>query len=380
MSYHTFLSYNSKNTPEATKIHEYLHNSGVKVFFDKKVITLGDPFQKKLEEGLLASSSIIVLIGRGGIGPWQETETYMSQIVDVARTKTLRTIPVFLPGANPQDPNLGMPQFLNLFHRLIFDKSVDEIEKIQELISSMPPIISASEYERPLLDVEESTFLRNSIKFYENNYEQFYEKWRNEYPIAPMESFLKRVRDYTKKALILDAGCGPGHHSKYFAERGHSVLGVDMCSNFINIANKNKHSDCSFLHADLRKLHENFGARNAYDAIWACGSCVHISREYFDRQLSKFLAAIRPKGVIGLTLQVEAPSVIQEDGRFFERYNIDDIHKRFESAGFNIVSTTTELDNQSTTTDKKKVKKWHAVIALAPDEKQKLVPNIIRMN
>ena len=123
----------------------------------------------------------------------------------------------------------------------------------------------------------------------------------------------------------------------------------------------------------VRVLHEILPVRNHFDAIWACGSCVHMAREALERQLYEFLAVLKPNGILGLSLQVETPSVIQDDGRFFERYEQQEINTKVESIGYNIVNVNYDINNKSTTADKTKIKKWYNIVAISPSSKGKVL-------
>jgi hypothetical protein len=46
------------------------------VFFDETEILPGQDFQSRLESGIRESAAIIVLVGPGGLGPWQELENH----------------------------------------------------------------------------------------------------------------------------------------------------------------------------------------------------------------------------------------------------------------------------------------------------------------
>jgi SAM-dependent methyltransferase len=56
---------------------------------------------------------------------------------------------------------------------------------------------------------------------------------------------------------ILDLACGSGRHSLELAQRGFSVVGVDISAELIEIANsesKDQGLDVAFLRADIREL------------------------------------------------------------------------------------------------------------------------------
>jgi SAM-dependent methyltransferase len=52
---------------------------------------------------------------------------------------------------------------------------------------------------------------------------------------------------------LLDVGCGPGRHSNLFAEKGIDVLGIDISSEFIRLANIET-TKAEFLRQDIRQM------------------------------------------------------------------------------------------------------------------------------
>ncbi len=67
----------------------------------------GVPWQQLLEEGIQHSKSIAVLIGKDGLGPWEDEEMQAALVLAVKDKRPV--IPVLMPGA-PSKPKL--PLFL----------------------------------------------------------------------------------------------------------------------------------------------------------------------------------------------------------------------------------------------------------------------------
>lgn len=53
---------------------------------------------------------------------------------------------------------------------------------------------------------------------------------------------------------LLEIGCGTGHWSRYFSEKGFEVTGIDISENMIKTAEKKNIPGCRFQIADGRKL------------------------------------------------------------------------------------------------------------------------------
>ena len=72
-----------------------------------------------------------------------------------------------------------------------------------------------------------------TIDSYNRFAEQYAEQWCPRPPAALLERFLTLL---PSKSVVLDAGCGPGHHASYLADQGHDVIGVDLSPRMLGIA------------------------------------------------------------------------------------------------------------------------------------------------
>lgn len=97
-----------------------------------------------------------------------------------------------------------------------------------------------------------------------------------------------------KNAHILDAGCGPGRDSNYFAQRGFRVTGIDLSKELLKIAKK-RVPDATFLRQDLRNL---FFPDLFFDAIWSCASLHHLQRIEVPKVLQSFFRILKSKGTL----------------------------------------------------------------------------------
>ncbi len=102
-----FLSHNSKDKPAVRELAKALRAYGITVWLDEDELRPGVSWQKLLEKGIKASKSGAVIVGKDGIGPWEDEE--MEALLQLAVRQKLPVIPVLLPGA-AQKPEL--PVFL----------------------------------------------------------------------------------------------------------------------------------------------------------------------------------------------------------------------------------------------------------------------------
>ncbi|HSG39582.1 MAG TPA: toll/interleukin-1 receptor domain-containing protein, partial [Thermoanaerobaculia bacterium] len=109
-SFDVFLSHNSKDKPAVRELAESLFARGLKVWLDEWELVPGQPWQEALEEIIETTGASAMLVGKDGLGPWQDKEMRgcLSEFVE----RNLPVIPVLLPGA-PEMPKL--PLFLKRF-------------------------------------------------------------------------------------------------------------------------------------------------------------------------------------------------------------------------------------------------------------------------
>ena len=104
-SYHVFRSHNSQDKTAVRELKDLLASYGLTVWLDEDELRPGIPWQELLESGIKASTSVVVLVGADGLGPWEDEE--MQGALRLAVKDRRPVIPVLLPGAASQ-PDLPM--------------------------------------------------------------------------------------------------------------------------------------------------------------------------------------------------------------------------------------------------------------------------------
>jgi hypothetical protein len=99
-----FLSHNSADKPTVIELATMLQERKLKVWLDAWELVPGRPWQQALEQVIATVGSAAVLVGKDGIGPWEEPE--MRACLDECVHRKMPVIPVLLPGASatPQLP------------------------------------------------------------------------------------------------------------------------------------------------------------------------------------------------------------------------------------------------------------------------------------
>ena len=128
-TYDVFLSHNSNDTPVVTALAEALKARGLNVWLDEWELVPGRPWQQALEEIIKTVNSAAVLIGKDGLGPWEEPE--MRGALDQFVRRKSPVIPVLLPDAS-QEPEL--PLFLTGFTWVDFRRVGITDEALDKLV------------------------------------------------------------------------------------------------------------------------------------------------------------------------------------------------------------------------------------------------------
>jgi hypothetical protein len=96
--YDVFLAHNSADKPAVEELARVLRDQRrLNVWFDAWRLRPGLSWQKEMEDGIRGSNAGAVLVGKDGIGPWENEE--MEALLQLAVREQLPVIPVLLPGA-----------------------------------------------------------------------------------------------------------------------------------------------------------------------------------------------------------------------------------------------------------------------------------------
>ena len=134
-----FISHNSKDKPAVIQLAKKLKAQGLKVWLDIWELRPGHSWQQEVEKIIASTRAAVVLVGRDGLGPWQEAE--MRALLQEFTQRKLPVIPMLLPGCRKQ-PKL--PLFLRHFTWVDSRKGVDE-----EIIKRLEWGITGRKWQEP---------------------------------------------------------------------------------------------------------------------------------------------------------------------------------------------------------------------------------------
>jgi SAM-dependent methyltransferase len=143
------------------------------------------------------------------------------------------------------------------------------------------------------------------------------------YPNCFIEEDIARSNRFGGR--ILDAGCGVGRDTRYFIERGFMVVSFDASNGMVQKCNEYPHAFCqrlSFLEIDYKE---------EFDGVWACASLLHLNKAESKRAISKLTNALKPDGVMYISLKSGSGNERDKRGRFFEYYDEESVREVIKS-------------------------------------------------
>ena len=124
----------------------------------------------------------------------------------------------------------------------------------------------------------------------------------------------KFVPSIAKGARILDAGCGSGRDSKYFASQGFKVQAFDASEQLVELARK--HTGLNVIKATFLE----FEPTEQVDAIWACASLLHVAKTELSKTIIHLSTMLKNKGIFYCSFKY-GDEEVERDGRRFTNVN-----------------------------------------------------------
>jgi hypothetical protein len=140
-----FISYSRADEAAVGALTSALAERGIKTFLDRNDLTAGMPWPQALEQGLQAARSVLVAIGRDGLGPWQKRELWfaLDRQVDAERSgAAFPVIPVLLAGADPAHGFLSLNTWVDCRRSGLTTDGLDAI--VRAIRGTETPVPAAS--------------------------------------------------------------------------------------------------------------------------------------------------------------------------------------------------------------------------------------------
>jgi SAM-dependent methyltransferase len=146
-----------------------------------------------------------------------------------------------------------------------------------------------------------------NVRFYDTHAEQY---CRDTVGLDMSEGRARFLAHLPPGGQILDAGCGSGRDSLAFLEAGYRVRAIDASVELVRQARARG------VPAEV-KTFQQVDEKEAFDGIWASASLLHVPRAELVSVLRRLARALRPGGIMYITLKYGEGEAVTADGRFF---------------------------------------------------------------
>lgn len=176
----------------------------------------------------------------------------------------------------------------------------------------------------------------------------YHDQLGNELAQKPLDrALLQAFTELAGEGTIADVGCGPGHVTRFLAERNANVVGVDISPGMI--ATAREHAPMlAFAVGSMLQLPV---ADGAWSGIVALYSIIHLTAGDRAQACREFARALRPGGWLLAAFHIDSPDFavgqvnhlttwfgadVQLDAHFLEPA---DVVRDMETAGFTVTAT-----------------------------------------
>lgn len=172
---------------------------------------------------------------------------------------------------------------------------------------------------------------------------------RNVANLAPTISIEKFCTLLPPQGVMVDIGCGSGRDAQIFSEKGLKVLGVDFCSNLLEIARKT----APLAQFQLLDIEETSLPTATFDGAWASSSLSHISKTMFPQVLKNIYKSLKDKGYFYINMKKGSGEVLEPDARygafqkFWSFFEEEELKQLLEDAEFTILEYKIVLKTSS---------------------------------
>jgi SAM-dependent methyltransferase len=145
---------------------------------------------------------------------------------------------------------------------------------------------------KPIDPHELDDIVTQTLAYYEQRAEGFRDGTRDHDVSQNIAALLRHIEG-EPPFLILDFGCGPGRDLETLTALGHTAIGLEGASGFVNMARAA--TGCEVWQQDFHRL--NLPVER-FDGIFANASLFHIPSQELPRVLRQLHASLKPNGVL----------------------------------------------------------------------------------
>ena len=150
------------------------------------------------------------------------------------------------------------------------------------------------------------------------------------------------MRQLSKGAAVLDAGCGGGRDLAAFSAAGFSGVGLDISPRLAAIAQH--YSGCRVSVGDVRDPPFENGS---FHGIWAAASLLHLAREDVEPALKRLQRLLVPGGHLFASVKAGTGEEYASDGRRFTYFQPEEWRALLAASGFVAIDVAWDQENPS---------------------------------
>ena len=155
--------------------------------------------------------------------------------------------------------------------------------------------------------------INETLEFYNKNAQHFASSTADIEFSEIQDTFLAELK---RGASILDFGCGSGRDTKYFLQKGYSVIALDGSAKLCRIAEEKV--GIPVIQMDFN----DFDEQDRYDGIWACSSILHLPKSELKSVLIHMEQALHKGGIIYTSFKYGDFEGVR-NGRYFTDFTED---------------------------------------------------------
>ena len=171
-------------------------------------------------------------------------------------------------------------------------------------------------------------YKEDTIKTYDQYSDQFDQKFEKHFYTFVQEKADAFIRELPGKDIV-DLGCGPGNHARYFKERGLNVLGVDLSPAMV------ERTRSKGIPAEIHDIENLDLGDRTFDGVWMYASLLHVHRDRVSDVVSRVRAILKPNGLLGLAvkegvgMQLESHPSYPGTHRLFTYFSDSEVRELF---------------------------------------------------
>lgn len=181
---------------------------------------------------------------------------------------------------------------------------------------------------------------QDTIEWYNQNADQYAQATFQTASPKEIDQFAKLL---SKRAKVLDAGCGGGRDTDLLSKKGLKAIGLDLSSGLIKVARKT-FPEPEFVEGNMLSLPF---PDSDFDGVWSHASLLHLETvEEVKKALQEFSRVMKHAAVLHVLVKAqtgESKTAVVTDSlskhdRFFQYFTKPELQNLLKDSGFDLIS------------------------------------------